>query len=83
MGATLANGQSEAEPIELPYTTSSVDLPAGEHTVTFTVSDNAGNTTSAEVTFTTPEEDPTITAVESQDGAEPTLSGERGRRVER
>lgn len=74
LGATLANGQSEAEPIELPYTTSSVDLPAGEHTVTFTVSDNAGNTTSAEVTFTTPEEDPTITAVESQDGAEPTLS---------
>ena len=51
---TLLNG----ERVELPFTTGSLDLPAGEHTITIRAEDKVGNRTEQTITFTTPEENP-------------------------
>ena len=45
--------------ITLPYTTSSVTLPAGEHVLSVTATDMLGNATTWEARFTTFEEQPT------------------------
>ncbi|MDN6566347.1 MAG: metallophosphoesterase, partial [Actinomyces sp.] len=75
--ATLTSGtgeSAETEQITLPYSTSSASLPAGTHTVTFTVTDLAGNTATESVTFTTPQEAPSLTSGTGTDGTDPTLS---------
>jgi hypothetical protein len=68
--ATLADGGGVAKAIALPFATSSTQLPAGKHTVTFIVSDKAGNAARKVVTFTTPTENPSITATSSSDGVQ-------------
>ncbi|MFC0247558.1 lamin tail domain-containing protein [Citricoccus parietis] len=57
------------EEIELPYETSSVDLPAGEHTIEVSAVDELGNTSTESVTFTTPDENPTSDGYSPADGA--------------
>ncbi|MFT9058825.1 metallophosphoesterase [Bifidobacterium aquikefiri] len=68
LSATLSDGAGEAKSITLPYSTASSKLPAGLHTVTFTVSDKAGNVTTKSVPFTTYSENPTIVSTSSVDG---------------
>lgn len=72
VSATLQNGSGDnaddAQAITLPYSTSSAQLPAGEHTLTFTATDDAGNTATQKVTFTTPQENPTDVTTSSTDG---------------
>lgn len=51
---TLLNG----ERVELPFTTGSLDLEAGEHTITVRAQDKVGNRTEQTITFTTPDENP-------------------------
>lgn len=51
---TLLNG----ERTELPFTTGSLDLEPGEHTITVRAEDKVGNRTEQTLTFTTPEENP-------------------------
>jgi len=75
--ATLTSGEGEAaetEQITLPYGTSSATLPAGTHTLSVTATDRAGNTATRIVTFTTPEEAPSVSDVSGTDGVDPTLS---------
>ncbi|CAN5404247.1 lamin tail domain-containing protein [soil metagenome] len=60
----------DGEPVDLPYATSSVDLPPGEHTVTFTAADQLGNTTEQTVGFSTADEQPSADLVSPSDGAE-------------
>ncbi|WP_298459163.1 lamin tail domain-containing protein [uncultured Cellulomonas sp.] len=55
--------------VTLPHTTSSLDLPAGEHLLEVTAADTLGNTRVETVAFTTPEERPTGTVVSPADGA--------------
>ncbi|KFI72969.1 metallophosphoesterase [Bifidobacterium minimum] len=77
LSATLANGADDATAITLPYSVSSADLPAGEHTVTFTATDEAGNTTTRTETFLTLNETPTIESMSSTAGTatnDPTLT---------
>ncbi|MCH4160350.1 MAG: metallophosphoesterase [Bifidobacterium sp.] len=77
LSATLSDGDGEATSITLPYDTSSAKLSAGLHTVTFNVTDNAGNQTTKKVTFTTYAENPSILSLDSTAGTkklDPTLS---------
>ncbi|MEE6287903.1 lamin tail domain-containing protein [Georgenia sp. MJ173] len=55
--------------VELPHVTSSTDLAAGEHVLTITATDAAGNVAEVTETFTTPEEDPAIELLTPADGA--------------
>ncbi|MFP3714925.1 lamin tail domain-containing protein [Puerhibacterium sp. TATVAM-FAB25] len=55
--------------VALPHTTSSLELPAGEHTVTFTAKDALGSTATRTVTFTTPDETPATELGEPAAGA--------------
>ncbi|WP_194288731.1 metallophosphoesterase, partial [Ornithinicoccus halotolerans] len=59
----------DGEPVELPHTTSSVDLAAGEHEVVLSARDEVGNTSTRRVVFTTPEEQPSGSPVGPADGA--------------
>ncbi|MFT9009509.1 MAG: metallophosphoesterase [Bifidobacterium sp.] len=69
LSATLTDGSGEAKSITLPYKTASAGLAAGLHTVTFTVSDKAGNEATKSVSFMTYAENPTIVATDSVDGS--------------
>ncbi|WP_052022976.1 metallophosphoesterase, partial [Actinotalea ferrariae] len=54
--------------VTLPYTTSSLDLPAGDHTLEVTARDVVGNVTTETVVFATPEERPGSEALSPADG---------------
>ncbi len=66
-GSGLAQGGLSAmldgATIPLPYETSSLDLPAGEHELVLTARDRVGNQTSRTVTFSTVEEQPSTALV--------------------
>jgi hypothetical protein len=77
LSATLSDGDGEAKSISLPYDTSSTTLSAGLHTVTFSVSDKAGNESTKKVSFTTYAENPTVLSMDNTAGTsslDPTLS---------
>lgn len=48
----------DGERTELPFTTGSLDLEPGEHTITVRAEDKVGNRTEQTITFTTPDENP-------------------------
>lgn len=58
----------DGAPVTLPYPTSSLDLPAGEHTLVVTARDVVGNATTETVVFATPEERPTGEVVSPAEG---------------
>ena len=65
VGATLSDEAGDGHmsvprAIELPYRTSSAQLPSGKHQLVFTASDQVGNAVTKTVTFTTPREKPVI-----------------------
>lgn len=64
--------------ITLPYSISSLELKAGEHTLELQASDEVGNISSKTVVFKTPEENPIAQNVTPNDGTtlrnDPTLS---------
>ncbi len=70
-GAGVANVAAtlDGEEIELPYATSSVALEAGEHTFEVTATDELGNESNQTVTFSTPEEHPTLGELTPSDDA--------------
>lgn len=70
-GAGVANlaATLDGEEIELPYATSSVELDAGDHTFEVIATDELGNESDQTVTFTTPEENPTIGELTPSDDA--------------
>ncbi|NWN87521.1 MAG: lamin tail domain-containing protein [Micrococcaceae bacterium] len=68
-GVETVAAQLNGEDIELPYETSSVDLAAGEHTLDVTATDTLGNESQRSVTFSTPEENPTIGELTPSDDA--------------
>jgi hypothetical protein len=77
LSATLSDGEGEAKNITLPYDTASAKLSAGLHTVTFSVTDKAGNQSTKKVSFTTYAENPSILSLDSTAGTsklDPTLS---------
>ncbi|HEX7352603.1 lamin tail domain-containing protein [Brachybacterium sp.] len=57
----------DGEAIELPHTTSSLDLEPGEHTFVITAVDALGNESTETRTLVTPEETPSVTAL-TEDG---------------
>ncbi|WP_407318389.1 lamin tail domain-containing protein [Isoptericola halotolerans] len=59
----------DGEEIELPYSTSSIALEAGEHTLVLEAEDEVGNTTTRTVGFSTPDETPDVALGEPADGA--------------
>lgn len=56
--------------IDLPHSTSSVALTAGEHVVEFTAADQLGNESTRTVRFTTPDEQPDTALGSPEHGAE-------------
>ncbi|GHD13794.1 lamin tail domain-containing protein [Zhihengliuella salsuginis] len=64
----------DGEVIEPGTTASSVELEAGEHTLSVTATDEIGNSAERTVTFTTPVEAPSSSELSPADGA--TVSGE-------
>ncbi len=60
----------DGEPVVLPYATSSVLLPAGDHVFSVTAIDAVGNTTERAVTFTVPDEQPGADGIAPADGSE-------------
>lgn len=60
----------DGEPIELPYTTSSVTLSPGDHAMEITAVDALGNSATWSATFRTFEEQPSSDVVAPTDGAE-------------
>ena len=68
----------DGEEIGLPYTISSEELEAGEHTLVLTAVDEAGNTAEKTITFETPEENASADNTSPEDGStvhgDPTLS---------
>jgi len=69
-GSGLASiaAELDGEEVFLPYETSSLDLPAGEHVLVLTARDQVGNESRTEVGFTTPVEQPEGTIVSPRDG---------------
>ena len=61
--------------ITLPYSTSSLKLVAGTHTLAITATDTVGNVSTRTVTFTTPDEKPKTALLSPADGAQ--LSGDK------
>ncbi|OLT55091.1 metallophosphoesterase [Cellulosimicrobium sp. CUA-896] len=68
-GVDTVTATLDGEPVELPHTTSSLDLAAGEHVVVLTATDALGNTAERTVTFTTPDEVPDVELGTPADGA--------------
>lgn len=68
-GLNALTATLDGEPIELPFTTSSLELEPGEHTVEFTASDEVGNIGTTDVTFSTADERPEIALGGPEDGA--------------
>jgi len=64
--ATTLDGRA----VQLPYRASSVDLAGGPHSLALTATDAVGNATATAVTFSTPVEQPTGSAVSPLEGAE-------------
>jgi LPXTG-motif cell wall-anchored protein len=60
----------DGEEIDLPYSTSSLQLEAAEHVVVFTAADALGNIATREVRFTTPVEEPGNELLSPADGYE-------------
>ncbi|WP_349827396.1 lamin tail domain-containing protein [Brevibacterium litoralis] len=60
----------DREPITLPYSTSSLELEPGEHTVTFTARDAVGNAVTQELTVESADEAPAVDLQSPADGAE-------------
>jgi hypothetical protein len=58
----------DGAPVTLPHATSSLELPAGDHTLVVTARDVVGNVTTETVVFATPEERPTGEALSPGDG---------------
>ncbi|MFG6402134.1 metallophosphoesterase [Microbacterium sp. P04] len=73
-GSGVADGSMVATldgaAITLPYTTSSVTLPAGQHELSITATDKVGNVATSKAVFTTFEEQPTGTILAPAEGAE-------------
>lgn len=69
-GVASLTATLDGEEITLPHPTSSVDLEAGPHEVVLTAVDDLGNTRTREITFTTPEEQPSASLEAPRDGAE-------------
>jgi len=55
--------------VTLPYATSSLTLPEGDHEVVMSATDAAGNVAESIITFRTPVENPAVTLVTPEDGA--------------
>jgi hypothetical protein len=68
MASTVAT--LDGEPITLPYATSSVTLPAGDHRLEVTATDQLGNVATWSATFVTYEEQPTGGILSPAEGAE-------------
>lgn len=60
----------DGKPVVLPYATSSVVLPAGDHVFSIMATDAVGNTTERSVTFTVPDEQPGADGIAPADGSE-------------
>ncbi|MET0304199.1 MAG: lamin tail domain-containing protein [Microbacteriaceae bacterium] len=69
-GVASSVARLDGTTVDLPYTTSSVDLAAGDHVVEITATDAVGNVGTYSATFTTSEEQPTGGPLAPQDGAE-------------
>ncbi|QOR69306.1 lamin tail domain-containing protein [Ruania alkalisoli] len=69
-GVETVTATLDGSGIELPHTTSSIDLATGEHELVITAADSLGNTTESVTVFAVPDEFPGAAATGPTDGAE-------------
>lgn len=74
-GAVALTAELDGEGITLPYTASTTALPMGDHELTVTAADAAGNVTEKSIVFHTPEENPVFSNLQAQvDGTDAMLA---------
>ncbi|UFU08028.1 lamin tail domain-containing protein [Ruania halotolerans] len=69
-GVESTTATLDGEQIELPHTTSSVELEAGDHELIIEAADGVGNVTESVTTFVVPDEEPLGTGTAPADGAQ-------------